>query len=87
MSVDKEQLKKKIFEKLPDLLPKLIKTVVVHIVMMIYHISMPPWITALKVKKGLKSHKSANENYTEEMPETDRRMSPRRMRRLNCRRR
>lgn len=66
MTVDKEQTKKKIYEKLPDLLPKLLKTVIVHIVMMIYHISMPPWVTAIKIKKGLKSHKNVNERYEEE---------------------
>ena len=92
MSTDKEQIKKKICEKLPDLLPKLFKTVIVHIVMMIYHISMPPWVIALKAKKGLKSYQSTNEQnkneqYTEAEPETDSRIMRRKMRRLNRRQR
>lgn len=87
MSIDKEQIKKKIYEKLPDLLPKLFKTVIVHIVMMIYHISMPPWVIALKAKKGLKSYQNTNEQNTEAEPETDSIMMRRKMRRLNRRQR
>lgn len=87
MSIDKEQIKKKIYEKLPDLLPKLFKTVIVHIVMMIYHISMPPWVIALKAKKGLKSYQNTNEQYTEAELETDSRIMRRKMRRLNRRQR
>ena len=76
MMTDKEQIKEKIYKSIPDLLPKLFKTVVVHIIMMIYHISMPPWVTAMKIKKGLKS----NEN-TEKDLETGGRMRRRRTRR------
>lgn len=71
-----EGLKTKIMEKLPELLPKVIKSVVVHIVMLIYHISMPPWVTAIKIKKSLNSYNvdgTKNENY--------RRMKKRRSRR------
>lgn len=78
MSIDKEQIKKKIYEKLPDLLPKLLKTVAVHIVMLIYHISIPPWVTAIKVKKGLKSYKETNGEDTAEELEPYRRMRRRR---------
>lgn len=86
MAVDKEQIKKKIYEKLPDLLPKLLKTVIVHIVMMLYHISMPPWVTVLKVKKEMKSYKNTKEAYPEEA-ENNRRLSHRRTRRLKRRHR
>lgn len=86
MAVDKEQIKKKIFDRLPKLLPGLLKTVIVHIIMLIYHISMPPWVIAMKVKKGLRSCKGTNESYTEES-EPDRRISRRRMRRRERRRR
>ena len=49
-------LKEKIMKKLPEILPKVVKSVVVHIVMFIYHVSMPPWVTAIKIKKALSSH-------------------------------
>ncbi len=61
-----EDLKTKIMEKLPELLPKVVKSAVVHIVMIIYHISMPPWVTAIKIKKSLSSRNvdgADNENY------------------------
>lgn len=87
MHVNKEEITKKIYNKLPDLLPKLLKTVIVHIVMLIYHISMPPWVTVMKVSKELKSHKSTNEKYIGEEVETDRKMIHRRMRRSSRRRR
>lgn len=59
-----EVVKEKIKEKLPELLPKVVKSVVVHIVMLIYHISMPPWVTVMKIKKSLGSnHMDSDENY------------------------
>lgn len=57
-----EDIKDKIMEKLPELLPKLVKTVLVHIVMLIYHVSMPPWVTAIKIKKSLSSHNADGDN-------------------------
>lgn len=61
-----ESIKEKIMEKLPELLPKVVKSVVVHVVMLIYHISMPPWVTVVKIKKSLRSNHmdgDSNENY------------------------
>lgn len=62
---DKAQIKEKLSEKLPDIL----KTVIVHVVMLIYHISMPPWVTAIKAKKAL-NHYKAGKNGTMEEAET-----------------
>lgn len=81
MSINKEEIKQKISEKLPTLLPKLVKTVVVHIVMLIYHISMPPWVTAMKIKKSL----NALKKETEPEASRDRSVSRRRMRRMGRR--
>lgn len=50
-----EDIKNKIMEKLPDILPKVVKSVVVHIVMLICHVSMPPWVTAIRIKKSMGS--------------------------------
>lgn len=58
-----EDIKRKIMEKLPELLPKAAKSLVVYIVMLIYHVSMPPWVTAIRVKKAMNSHNTKdNEN-------------------------
>lgn len=65
---DKEEIKEKLAEKLPVLLPKAIKWVVVHIAMLIYHVSMPPWITAIKAKRAVDSFK-ADKNGTPETAE------------------
>lgn len=56
--LDTEEIKQKITAKLPELLPKAIKWVVVHIAMLIYHISMPPWVTAMKAMRAVKSYKA-----------------------------
>lgn len=56
--MDREQIKNKVMEKLPTILPGLIKSVIVHVVMVIYHISMPPWVTVIKIKKAVNSHKN-----------------------------
>jgi len=61
-----KDLKAKIMHKLPELLPKVVKSVVVQIVMLIYHISMPPWVTVMKIKKSLRANNmdgDSNENY------------------------
>lgn len=65
---DKEEIKEKLAEKLPVLLPKVIKWVVVHIAMLIYHVSMPPWVTAIKAKRAVDSFK-ADKNGTQETAE------------------
>ncbi len=65
---DKEEIKEKLAEKLPVLLPKAIKWVFVHIAMLIYHVSMPPWITAIKAKRAMDSYK-ASKNGTQEAAE------------------
>lgn len=62
MEINIEDIKDKIMKKLPDLLPKVVKSAVVHIVMMIYHVSMPPWVTAIKIKKSLNSHNTDDDN-------------------------
>lgn len=56
---DKEEIKEKLAAKLPVLLPKAIKWVVVHIAMLIYHVSMPPWLTAIKAKRAVDSFKAS----------------------------
>lgn len=56
MSVNVEQIKEKIYKKLPDILPEVIKTVILHIILMLYHISMPPWVMLMKIKKRRKHH-------------------------------
>lgn len=56
MENNQEDLKAKIMKKLPEVLPQVVKSIVVHIVMMIYHISMPPWVIAIKAKKTLRSN-------------------------------
>lgn len=58
--MDREQIKSKVMEKLPAILPGLVKSVIVHIVMVIYHVSMPPWVTAIKIKKAVSSHKNGS---------------------------
>ena len=50
--MDREQIKNKVMEKLPTILPGLIKSVIVHVVMVIYHISMPPLGYGHKNKKS-----------------------------------
>lgn len=60
MKIDTEEIKGKIMGKLPEMLPKVVKSVVVHIVMLIYHVSMPPWVTAIKIKKAVKSRDQEN---------------------------
>lgn len=67
-----EDIKEKIMEKLPELLPKVVKSVVVHVAMLIYHISMPPWVTAIKIKKSLGLH-NTNNSYHEQYRRTRRR--------------
>lgn len=75
MGKGQEDVKAKIMEKLPELLPKVVKSAVVHIIMLFYHISMPPWVTAIRIKRSLRSQNAEN-------PEPEmRRRRRRRMRR------
>lgn len=78
---DKEDIKKKISGRLPDFIPKVLKTVVMHIIMAIYHISIPPWVRVMKVKKGMKSYKNTTEEYTEKERERSEKTGRRRQRR------
>ncbi|WP_455719934.1 hypothetical protein [Agathobacter sp.] len=55
-----ENTKRKIMDKLPQILPKVVKSVVVHIVMLVYHVSMPPWVTAIKIKKAINPNDNAD---------------------------
>ncbi len=70
-----EDIKRKIMDKLPQVLPKVVKSVVVHIVMLVCHVSMPPWVMAIKVKKAI------NPNDNVDGKKDDRYMKKRRMRR------
>lgn len=58
MSVDFESVKAKIEEKLPEMLPKAFKWVIVHLLMLLYHFRMPIWVTALKASKTVKNIKA-----------------------------
>lgn len=80
MERDVEETKRKILEKLPEILPKLIKSGIVHIVMIIYHVSMPPWVTAIKVKKAMN-----NKNNSERETIQSRRLKRREIRRARRR--
>jgi hypothetical protein len=60
MSVDFESVKAKIEEKLPEMLPKSIKWIIVHLLMMLYHFRMPIWVTALKTSKTVNNIKSGS---------------------------
>lgn len=57
MAMDIEEIKRKLYEKLPEILPGIIKELIVHIVLMLYHISMPPWVILMKIKKKRNAHK------------------------------
>lgn len=54
MRRDVEDIKK--VKKLSVLLPKILKSVMTHIVMHIYHVSMPPWVAFMKVKRVINSY-------------------------------
>lgn len=51
-----EEVKEKIYKKLPEMLPGIIKRIIVHVIMALYHISMPPWVMAIKMKKRRRNH-------------------------------
>lgn len=55
MSVDFETVKLKIEEQLPEMLPKAVKWLLVHLLMLLYHFRMPIWVTALKASKTVKN--------------------------------
>lgn len=59
MAIDIEEIKRKLYEKLPEILPGIIKELIVHIVLMLYHISMPPWVILMKIKKKRNAHKAS----------------------------
>ena len=58
MSVDFETVKSKIEKQLPEMLPKAVKWIFVHLLMLLYHFRMPIWITALKASKTVKNIKA-----------------------------
>ncbi|GEM_PF-5823934 len=66
MSVDFESIKAKIEEKLPEMLPKAVKWVIVHLLMLLYHFKMPIWVTALKASKAAKEIKTGRQGGEEE---------------------
>lgn len=70
MSVDFETIKSKIEEKLPEMLPKAIKWIIVHLLMLLYHFRMPIWATALKASKTVKNIKSGSQNSEETVPDS-----------------
>ncbi len=53
-----EKKKEQLVQALPKILPKVIKIAVQKLVMLFYHISMPPWVTAIKAKKAMDSFKA-----------------------------
>lgn len=55
MSVDFEAVKAKIEQKLPEMLPKAVKWILVHLLMLLYHFRMPIWVTALKASRTMKN--------------------------------
>ena len=61
MSVDFETVKSKIEEKLPKMLPKAVKWVIVHLLMLLYHFKMPVWVTALKASKSVRNFKNGKQ--------------------------
>ncbi len=58
MSVSIEEIKAKLYKKIPKILPEIIKNLIVHIVLMLYHISMPPWVMIMKIKKKRNAQKN-----------------------------
>lgn len=64
--MDKEQIKKTITEKLPEVLPKAVKWVINHIIMFIFHFRMPIWVTAVKAGKSVKTFKNGKTGVEEE---------------------
>ena len=61
MSENPEEIEKKkeqLMQALPKLLPKIIKIAVQKLVMLFYHFSLPPWVTAIKAKKAMDSFKA-----------------------------
>lgn len=56
------EMKEKLEQKLPEMLPKAVKWVITHLLMLLYHFRMPIWVTALKAKKAMQSYKAGNEN-------------------------
>lgn len=83
MERNTEKLKQNIMKKLPEILPKVVKSVVVHIVMFIYHISMPPWVTVLKIKKAVGNHNTNDTDKKSVREMRSRRRDSRRNRREN----
>lgn len=68
MSVDFASVKVKIEEKLPEILPKAVKWIIVHLLMLLYHFRMPIWVTALKASKTVKNIKAGQQGSEEEIP-------------------
>lgn len=54
MRTDFSEIKRNIEEKLPEALPKVVKWIIVHLLMLFYHIRMPIWVTILKLFKARK---------------------------------
>lgn len=69
MSVDFESVTAKIEEKLPEMLPKAVKWIIVHFLMLLYHFRMPIWVTALKASKAVKNVALTQGNKTSAVPE------------------
>ncbi len=51
MPVDFKAINAKAEEKLPEILPKAVKWLLVHLLMLLYHFRMPIWVTAVKASK------------------------------------
>ncbi len=62
MHTDFSGIQQKIEGKLPDALPKIVKWIVVHLLMLFYHIRMPVWVTVLKFSKARKAQRNVQED-------------------------
>lgn len=50
------------------MLPKAVKWIMVHLLMLLYHFRMPIWVTALKASKEVKKIKAGQQGSKEETP-------------------
>lgn len=59
-------MKEKLEQKLPEMLPQAVKWVITHLLMLLYHFRMPIWVTALKASKTVKNIKNGKQGGEEE---------------------
>lgn len=54
--MDFKAIKAKAEEELPEMLPKAVKWVLVHLLMLLYHFRLPIWVTAVKASKAVRNY-------------------------------